>query len=566
MRSLLLRRIYIQSPRERRARMVELDRKVTVIQGENRTGKSSLIRTIWHCFGASPSTTSSRWERAATVSAVEFAIDDRDYTVLRNGDTIALFAGRDQLIRVVEAGSPECSEYFSQFFGYGLMIPSAGASVPPPAYMYLPYYIDQDKSWIRPWTGLKIRSAISGLREELVDFHVGLKPNAYYEYRARETRLEADLHATDAQLKVISKTYTSIGDRFDGFVVEFDQFTTEVDEILQRCRNLQAQDDAFKEKLVNLNNRKMAILAQVDVVGSIAKELHLDYLFAMGQVAERIECPLCGASCPNTMASRASLAQDEDVCLQIATRLRSDLIAIEREIAKTQASYQRNAEELSRVQELLDRRKKEITLKDLIAAEGKKELRARLKTEIDSLSQGRLRLAAEIEDCRRWTRSAINKQLRKDILKDYRELFSRHLDSLDVSQSQRSDMFTSLTPSFVEGTGSEKPRISLAYAYTLLHLIRKRPQGVVFPVVIDSPNQSDQDAQHRTRIFRFIRDALPSETQLILGTMSTWGVNFGGRVENLDTKDVLLRDDQYDKVVAVLRPLQTKVWALRPLG
>lgn len=52
MKSLRFQKLYLCSELEKSARLVKFDSKTTVVLGENDTGKSCLIKSIYAAFGA----------------------------------------------------------------------------------------------------------------------------------------------------------------------------------------------------------------------------------------------------------------------------------------------------------------------------------------------------------------------------------------------------------------------------------------------------------------------------------------------------------------------------------
>lgn len=68
------------------------------------------------------------------------------------------------------------------------------------------------------------------------------------------------------------------------------------------------------------------------------------------------------------------------------------------------------------------------------------------------------------------------------------------------------------------------------------------------PLVIDSPNQQDQDQQHLVKMLQFIRDEVPKDTQLILGLVDTAGITFSGSEIVLDRKHSLLGKDEFEEL------------------
>jgi hypothetical protein len=77
--------------------------------------------------------------------------------------------------------------------------------IPPPAYIFAPFYIDQDQSWTKPWDSFTRMY----LPDSLADYHSGLRPNAYYEAKARQALLRKAIEAERGN--VLPKSQTSVG-------------------------------------------------------------------------------------------------------------------------------------------------------------------------------------------------------------------------------------------------------------------------------------------------------------------------------------------------------------------
>jgi putative DNA primase/helicase len=103
---------------------------------------------------------------------------------------------------------------------------------------------------------------------------------------------------------------------------------------------------------------------------------------------------------------------------------------------------------------------------------------------------------------------------------------------------------------------SDLPRALLAYYYSILYLIRGNESGTFCPVVIDSPNQQDQDLPNLKKMLTFIHDRRPKDSQLVLGLVDDCGVSFDGDVIELTQKHALLNKDDYDQVAEEVRQLQ----------
>jgi predicted ATPase len=98
MKSLKLQRLLISSDLEKSARIVQFNERKTVILGENDTGKSCLIKSIYAAFGADAYKTNDNWDALKTNLLVEFTVNDVPYRVMRSGSFFALFGGHVQAL------------------------------------------------------------------------------------------------------------------------------------------------------------------------------------------------------------------------------------------------------------------------------------------------------------------------------------------------------------------------------------------------------------------------------------------------------------------------------------
>lgn len=99
MRKLRFESLELLSCRESKARKIEFHPRLTVIQGENDVGKSSVIKSLYWAFGATPPKFHSSWKSANVKALVTFAVDDIRYSILRDQDMFGISAS----ISVIEA-------------------------------------------------------------------------------------------------------------------------------------------------------------------------------------------------------------------------------------------------------------------------------------------------------------------------------------------------------------------------------------------------------------------------------------------------------------------------------
>jgi hypothetical protein len=106
----------------------------------------------------------------------------------------------------------------------------------------------------------------------------------------------------------------------------------------------------------------------------------------------------------------------------------------------------------------------------------------------------------------------------------------------------------------ITGSGSDLPRALLAYFLSITQTIQSYGHYRTFPLVVDAPNQQEQDPENIRRMLKVFREHSPADAQLILGTVDDYGVEFGGSIIEMNEPSFALRQDDYDEVSQVLAP------------
>jgi hypothetical protein len=201
MRTMKFLRVWLLSDRERRALSASFDETVTVIWGRNGYGKSALLKSLYNAFGAEPHRIDASWRDAHVMTAVDFQIDGLDHTILKVGSTFTVFDAGGRRIHRAASVMEDLAPYMAELLDFRLVMPDRDNEivVPPPAYAFVPYYVDQDRSWGRPWESFDTlflpRSA-----EALAEYHLGLKPNAYYLALAERNKIDGEIKIAEDKL------------------------------------------------------------------------------------------------------------------------------------------------------------------------------------------------------------------------------------------------------------------------------------------------------------------------------------------------------------------------------
>jgi hypothetical protein len=549
MSNFIFKEMLLASFRERKARRIQFDPKVTIIRGNNETGKSSLIKSLVRTLGAEPAKVHPKWLEANVRSVVRFEVDAIPYAILRHGNSFAVFDGNGTALGQFQSVTRDLAPFLAKLFNFGLRLPDReGAFVAlPPAYYLLPFYADQDASWSKARSGFSKLEQFSNWQRSVVEYHAGIRGNSFYEAQGKKLDAETRLNRLRRRRDGLKEVYAGLSKRFSAaqFNIDFSAYKQEVDELLVSCETLQKREEKYKAKVSALWNQSQILKTQLDIALHAREEAKLDFDYA-NSTGEHIDCPTCGAHYTNSFAERFSIAIDEDHCAGLALTLKDELSEVQRKLAVEVESSMKVAEELAAIEKLLAKREGEIALGDLIQQEGRRELREVMNDDLGGLLRAEGVESSRIHDAEQQMKSLDSRERRKEVNGFYETKMRLFLNDLDVQSVQ--DKAIKKVDGTISDTGSELPRALLAQQFAMLHVIKKFGSAAFAPILLDSPNQQDQDDRHLDRILRFIRDRRPASTQLILALVDTPGVDFGGHEVVLDTKHRLLQEEDFAEV------------------
>lgn len=561
MKKLIIKELQLCSLKEKKAKCLPLDPKKNLIIGGNDTGKSCLMKSIYHAFGADVKFEPA-WESADVKSLVTFTVDNgQTYSILRDQRTFSVFDSNMNHLKTFTSVTKGLGPYLADMFDFKLRLPTKGNSqdaMPTPAFMFLPFYIDQDKGWNRSFDSFERLQQFSDWRTPTIEFHTGIRPNEYYATKIeikskiiKRDEIQSEVNATDAILFKHRERYKDLP-----FDIDFDAFRKEVDELLVRAEIVKSEEEKFRSDLRELYDEKHVVSHQLSSVSKALQVAEKDFKFTVENPDEEIECPICHTTFDNRFADRIEIAKDVNEFDQLLNELQQRALQIEASIKDLKIKTEPLKSELFRINAILSEKRKTIELRDLIKAEGRRELIDDLKGQRDLLL-GKLRdLQAEIDALSEKLKSYENKDQRNRVVSSYFLATKRYLNDLDVHNIAE-EKFKKVS-SVIEKSGSDKPRALLAYFFGILEAIKQHSTFMLCPIVVDSPNQQAQDKTNIKNILEVIRDKAPSDCQVILAVEGLHGVKFNWNTIELKTKLSVLGEEVYPAVSSLFKTLMEK--------
>lgn len=559
--------ILLSSPIEGRARRVRFHPKMTLIRGRNGTGKSSLLKALMQTFGASPAKTSRAWNAAGVRSLVRFRSDDEEYALLRTGDRYSLFREPEgALIDRFDSVGKGLALELAKIFNFHLQLPSQRGEVEqlPPAFYFLPYYMDQDSSWTNSWSGFSNLNQFPRWRKGVVEFHAGIRGNDYYEAQGRKFAASSEHSRAASKHSYLEEVYRDLAAKYEAarFELDLPKYEEEIRQLLAKCEVLRRSQEKFKSALVNLSNRKANLEAWIQIAKAVRREVNSDFEFSVQEVGEHVECPTCGAEYENSFREQFSIALDARECTDLVLQFSEELLDLEQKIREKSSGVERTESEIVEIQRILGHREGEIALADLIEQEGRRELKEAMGEGLQKLRERIRSLEKDIEAAKMAMKAASSPELRKVVEEYYSNLMTRACYRLGADCDDTARRSVTAT---IKSTGSQAPRTLFAYQTALMGVVEKFSTCVLAPLVVDTPRQQDQDRANYRSMLESFRDEISGAQQKILAVVDTDGFQFEGVEVLLDEKNRLLTEREFEDVTAELERY-VAIAALGPRG
>lgn len=560
---LLIKQLTILSIPEKSAKAVTFNPQRNLITGENDVGKSSIIKSIYHSLGADVHF-DNVWKKADAINLLTFSYGDKDYMILRSRDHFGLFDIHGNLIQSFDSIIKGLSPHFAKLFNNKLQLKQSQTNqrIPAsPAIQFLPFYIDQDKSWTKPWDSFEGLGVFGGFKRDLINFVTGIRPNEYFLLSERIDQLSAKLTTLKNESEALISAKKTVEKHIPKatFDIDIKAFKRDIDRLLVKLEILKNKENEYRKNLIKQKNKEAFIDNEITLVSKSIREINKDYEHSLNELDCEITCPTCNATYENSMVSRFGLLEDIDTCRSLLSDYLEEKKKITKEVTKLENQLNLQVANVREITALLNEKKGKVRLKDLIQNESSKQVK-----EIFNRSQSNYSIQiGEIEEQKsglETDRSKLNNKERKDsIISKFNALIDMFLIKLNV-HTLNSEGFSDI-PLSVKSQGSDTPRALLAYYYAILFTSNEFTSLPLFPLVIDSPNQQDQDAENRNKIIKFIFDNTPDDYQLILGTVDLHGFKYDGHTISPATKLKLLDKDEFEESYNKVSPLLDRLQA-----
>lgn len=561
MKSLKFKRLLVLSNSIKSANLFEFSPNLNLITAnDNSVGKSTLLKLIFWGLGCEPELDTT-WTNKDCKTIVEFQIGDDSFRVQRYKNQIHFKKNKDA-VQEFQKITGEYSEIFAKTVDFKALLPNRNTSLietPPPAFYFLPFYIDQKRSWAKAWDNFNSLGQYQRWKSTIIKYHVGLLTPEHFEIESEKSdkKVTQNNHITE-----VEKFDTAI-EVVESYIPQTLKTVTNInalnkitESIKVDLKSLQESQEKLLNNMAILSSEKEYLYQQQILTEKLISELDKDYKFSVENIEnEEIECPLCGVVHENTILNRTSILTDK-------AQAENQLEVLLGEIEKVNSKTAKNEVKLNDARTRIDEINSKYVIEEeseppvnfnqiieSIAGKSIKESVIRTKT----IKQAEIKqIDDDIKKLNKEQKELITKESIEAINNFFKSILTKYIKLLHAETVNISKINSPLDYNKIikEGGAAESVRAILAYYLTIFTMVEKFGSEVKSALIIDTPNQQEQSHTNYEKIVSLLTNETFNDTQIIMSAMNNEQLKpyvDKAKVIVLD-KNKLLSKEKYDEL------------------
>lgn len=526
-----------------------------VTSQDNHVGKSSLLKSLYFAMGAEVDF-DNVWNKNTKLYVVEFYIDEIKFSVARWQKAFALFR-ETELILTTKSVSRDLARKFEKIFSFAVYMANKKTNrieLAPPAFTFMPYYIDQDRGWSGLYESFSnIDQYKKSDRTKSLYYHLGIYTRSTVELMAKRDTLKDKIEHLKAEEEksriTIESLYAEIQNLLPADSVEELERNLIIPK--ERISLLVSRIGETRNKIQSLETALYQHEHQLEVIQEYRK---IKDGVSVCEDRDKIHiCPKCGYSFDEEIYSivRSNYnLQNEDYMYKQIEQIISSIAS---ELEKYKESYVSLMDELKQQEQAYDEKQDsyEVYLRQRGLQDSVRHFTEQLGENVYEQEEH----GKEIKEIDKELRKLPNK---KEVEENYIENVRLNIIKLDAWNSAYEGNIKLLKPIKAQGTLENK--IILAQMIGLFQTMQYfRTNIILFPFVVDSPRAKEASHTSSKDILKLIfeMDNLP---QVILATMDYSDfeneMKRRAKVTVLSEKRKLLNGDTYREYQSVIEELQ----------
>lgn len=550
MKKLIIKKLYILDLKDKKAYVQKFIEGINIITSDktsgNNVGKSLIMKSIYHTLGAD-CYFSDRVDINSKTFVLEITIDDQKYYFWRFNNLFKIYNENEELVYETTSRK-QLSEYLRVIFDFFVELPNKNTNeleITPPAYMYLLNYLDQDKMEGSSFSSFRNLQQYSNFKEKVLYNYFGIYNKEYYELEESINDLEKKILSEEKEQEIIESMLDRISKEVGEINYSSDTLSleAEIENTKDEYVEIVSKLNESKSKIIELKNNKAELEMLID---SITKNIH--YTKGVLKKFNKHTCPVCESKVDVVKFRYKQYDRNEDY-LFLSQSVEMDLEKVIEELDKEKERYQIISQRLEKYNKKIREINKNVD--NVIKHKGYIEMRDKLVVDLSEKKQIILQLNIDLKEAKKKFKIYTDKK--KKVKESYYQMMSESVDKFGLKEIDKNKLKD--IKNNISGSGSNIPICTMIWYLTLLKLKERfNPNAIMFPLVLDSPNNRELSENSRKKLFEYIFENYNEQSQLIISTLGFCKEDYNS-IKNINVIALnnepyhLLNQSDYDRYI-----------------
>lgn len=559
MKRLTIKKLIVISQSESRSLEVPFEEGLNIVLGGNKTGKSSIIKSIFTTLGCECKKIEADWKKLISYYLLFISYGEKQFCIVRQGKRFQIFEYSGEtcsciieteafheysncLMDILEIKMPCISKDGKQY------------NVTPPL-LFRFQYIDQDEGWSKIADSFSNVSYIKDWKSNTNKFVCGYLDDIYYELQTQKAEYiikkddkKKELNYNQSFVSRITSTITQVEN-----IESIDEVTTSIEFLLAKAEELRKAQFSCNVEMTILENDIYIDQHKLHIVEHNLSETKKDIEYAMNQEDE-LQCPICGATYSNGLDEQLNITSDYAHCENLIAELKNRITVSTKELEYLKGKYNSVFFEIQSTEQKIQSSQELLSYTSFYKNKGQYEIYESCKKQLEILQEEIDSYVYKIAIIDEKINEKKSKERSRDIRENIQDYCRTLADAINVPKT-----FIKLRDfvQIIDRTGSETPRLVYMYQSALYLYNLNRSYSPFNFYVIDTPNQQGQDVDNLESIYKSLELLLSDEGQVIVGSERETGLEEkASNVIKLTEKRRCLNSNKYSEHLELLEKLQ----------